>query len=376
MTDTTKHTSASGKYTLEVSSISTRPGCWNVTRGVVRRGQEEIATVDRNYSAFPHLFIEGHPDGHDYLVCGADYQGQTVIQLDTGERREAMSPGADKGHGFCWAEYRFDVPSCVLVVAGCIWAGPYEYRFYQFSSPMDGWPAIEVVGEGPDWEAWDGMVWEDPRWPEIKVLGITSSGFDLRVRTFQTEEKRNEEGDAVEEGAPTDPIASIALLRSDGAGNLRFIEEWASEAEKERRHERAVGQAKFARWKEKFLSSDPLYLAYVAGVEQLKKILPPELQVEDHESYGVTFDDWGKGSDYKGRETRWCRRLVQMRRDKDGVLHLEKGPVVDLEWAVETGPIKLQVHAGGKRETKFFEHSPAGMAEAFALAERAAGEGP
>jgi hypothetical protein len=383
----TEHLSPSGKYMLQITSIPTRPGCWDVTRGVVskagggelqrrdgtgqspvpeqRHERSEIAIVDRNYSAFPYLFIDGHPDGHDYLVCGQDYQGQTLVQLDTGERREAMSPGADQGHGYCWTEYRFDPASKILVAGGCIWAGPHEFRFYDFSDPMAGWPHLELTGSGVQWEAHDQEIWWEGRdgqlWPEI------AAGQDgVTIRCFIPERDDEDE----DEDKPQ-RVAAITTLRRE-AGKLVFVGEEITESERERRRRWAEGNARYKKWLEDFRASDPLYLMYEVGVERLQKVLPPDLEVEGHESHGVTPPGWGKGTDYEGSERRWCRRLVQPRRDEDGVLHLEKGPVVDLEWAVETGPIKVMLRAGGRSETQFFEHSTEGMAMAIGLCERVA----
>src|SRR5271154_2272389 len=128
--------SPSGKYKLIVSSFE--PGFWSYSQGkVFKQGSDTpIAVVNRNYSAFPYLFIEDHPSGHDFLVCGEDYQGQTVIDLTTGARRDSLSAGTDKGWGFCWSEHRFDKETQILVVSGCHWACPYEFRFYDFAAPM------------------------------------------------------------------------------------------------------------------------------------------------------------------------------------------------------------------------------------------------
>ena len=139
--------SPSGRYKLIVSSIETKPGCWNYTLGKVFAvgSDTPIAEIRRNYSSFPRTWVEGHANGHDYLVGGEDYQGQTVIELDTGKRRDFLPPEAAQGHGFCWAGAVYDVASKLLIIEGCFWACPYEFRFYDFSDPMSGWPQL---GEG------------------------------------------------------------------------------------------------------------------------------------------------------------------------------------------------------------------------------------
>ena len=139
--------SPDGKYKLVVTSYTTGKGYWNYTQGLVYQVGENkpIFEVRRNYHGFPFQWIDGHTNGHQYLVCGEDYQGQTVLELDTGKRRDFMPSQADYGCGFCWVDYKFDAPSLILTVCGCHWACPYEYRLYDFSDPMNGWPGIEIV---------------------------------------------------------------------------------------------------------------------------------------------------------------------------------------------------------------------------------------
>lgn len=161
-----KHSSPSGRYTLEVIEYETGDGRWNVTAGVARRaGDAEIlATVQRNYGIFPFSWCEDHPVGHDYLLCGADYQGQTVIELDTGGRVDHLPDSARSGGGFCWATHYPTADRQQLVVDGCYWACPYELVVYDFRQPMElpytelhRWPSGPIEGDGfqPD----GSLVW-------------------------------------------------------------------------------------------------------------------------------------------------------------------------------------------------------------------------
>lgn len=128
--------SADGRYTLRITTVGTGPGYIDHSRCVVARSDgAEIATVDRNYAAFPFAFVLGHPDGHDYLLCGADYQGQTLIRLDTGERWDHVPPEAAVGAGFCFADITPSPDGRTLAVDGCYWAAPYEVRLYDFTEP-------------------------------------------------------------------------------------------------------------------------------------------------------------------------------------------------------------------------------------------------
>lgn len=66
------HASPSGKYTLEILFYENG----QYSQGLIRNAQTEalIADVVRNYDPFPFSWCEGHPTGHDYLICGEDYQ--------------------------------------------------------------------------------------------------------------------------------------------------------------------------------------------------------------------------------------------------------------------------------------------------------------
>lgn len=145
-----EHLSPSKKYKLKVSRYTTGKGTWAYSLGEVFQNDRDspIAQVRRNYTAFPYCFVENHPDGHDYLVCGEDYQGQTVVQLDTGKVKHYLPQAADRGFGFCWAHIQVIPPGNTLLVEGCIWAGPYELVIYDFSDPMRmPWIEIQTIEE-------------------------------------------------------------------------------------------------------------------------------------------------------------------------------------------------------------------------------------
>lgn len=137
-TKAAEYSSPTGKYKLVVTHHQTRLGAWNYTKGLVYRGDDLVAEVLRNYASFDFAWAENHPNGHDYMLCGEDYQGQTVLELDTGERRDFLPDAAEEGFGFCFASYEFSPDLRVLAVDGCYWAAPYELRFYDFSDPLAG----------------------------------------------------------------------------------------------------------------------------------------------------------------------------------------------------------------------------------------------
>jgi hypothetical protein len=327
--------SESGLYTLVVEHGDAN---WS-SRGVVyKTGHDEpIADIARNYDSFPFTFIENHPTGHHYLVAGADYQGSTVIELDTGRRRDYLPEAAKEGHGFCWIDHRFDPTSQTLTAEGCIWACPFEYRFYDFSDPMEnGWPEIKFEG-----------AYADNKWPVFTPDGI--------VRTYGVEPESEPAADMQEVvGRAQVPIedrdwAEVRTYRRHG-NELRFVSMWLSQAEQERRRKRAEANRANEAWRREFKATDPLYLEY------RRLVADPSLSPEGYESVGITHDQWCPT--FKGSESRWCRRILKSDRH-----------TVDVEWAVKTGPIKVVIYVDGKSlESVFFDHSAEGMSEAFGYA--------
>lgn len=130
--------SPSGKYLLTIEHYKTGPKSWNYTKGTVRDLKCKIVgSVYRNYSSFWHCWVEGHPDGHDYLFCGENYQGQTVIQLDTGDRKDFVGIDCRLGGAFCWQEALCSPNNMFLAVNGCFWGCQHEARIIDISDPMN-----------------------------------------------------------------------------------------------------------------------------------------------------------------------------------------------------------------------------------------------
>lgn len=334
-----EHLSPSGKYKLITSRFATGPGTWDYSQGKVFKigSDEPIAVVQRNYGAFPFLFVENHPNGHDYLLAGEDYQGQTVVELDTGKVVNNLSHGASKGFGFCWADYTFNREHQLLIVDGCFWACPYELKFFDFSDPMNqGWPELENEA-GAD---------ADAKQPVFNADGTITCFESEYVESDDDDERSDEE---IQKDAP---VRVRKTFRRDGE-KLVLVEEWVSEKEQERRRKNEEYQRQYEEWEANFKANDPLYVTYAALVKD------PAFSPSDYQSRGITHKDWCP--DFTKHETRWCRRIV------------EKGKgsfTIDLEWAVETGPVKLVVYKDGKHlEDKFWmDHSAESMKAAFAYA--------
>ncbi len=136
--------SPSGDYELEMWCYSTGPNSWRYSQGVVRRISDHkvIADVKRNYGHFWYAWVE-HVNGNEYLLCGEDYQGYSIVNL-TKETYDVFFPESEyKGSGFCWAAVYPSPDGLILAVDGCYWACPYEVVFFDFSDPTK-LPLLEV----------------------------------------------------------------------------------------------------------------------------------------------------------------------------------------------------------------------------------------
>lgn len=148
--ETDEKLSPSGKYKLLIRSYSTSPGCWNHTRGTVTRVSDgtEVCDIVRNYS-FTHSFVT--KGDVEYLITGRSYMSQTIINLETGQDMEPQDFHYE-GFAFCWVRATLMGDEKTLLVDGCHWACPYEFRFHDFSAPEDkGWAPLPVT-ELSEWE--------------------------------------------------------------------------------------------------------------------------------------------------------------------------------------------------------------------------------
>ncbi|HJW30501.1 MAG TPA: hypothetical protein VJ508_14815 [Saprospiraceae bacterium] len=130
------HRSPSGRYDLEISKYHTKPKSWDYSRGVVKHIESGavIADIKRNYGVFLHSWVN-HQNGFEYLLCGEDYQGYSVINLVTGVHHRYFPEQAYAGGGFCWAAVSPSPDGLVLAVEGCVWACPYDLVVYDFANP-------------------------------------------------------------------------------------------------------------------------------------------------------------------------------------------------------------------------------------------------
>lgn len=160
-----KEYSPSGNFYLTVVAYSTGEGTWSYTQGVIRDSKNDkiIADVKRNFSNFWHSWIE-HANGNEYLLCGEDYQGQTVVNLTKGTVKSYFPEAGFDGVGFCWTSAVSSSDSTILAVDGCYWACPYDMVFFDFRNP-DELPfkelkRIESIGKVEGWNEKDDFILE------------------------------------------------------------------------------------------------------------------------------------------------------------------------------------------------------------------------
>jgi len=322
-----------GRYKLDIYRYGTKQGCWEYTQGRVYRDGNFVTNVNRNYSSFPFSWIVGHANGHDYLVAGEDYQGQTIIELDTGKRSDTLPEDAEKGWGFCWAIHKYFPKQQILVVDGCLWACPYEFRFYDFSDPLN---FKEIKYE-------DDCILSDGKFPTFESDGI--------IRCYQLDIQLNDGEDCEDDEEIEKAIVAHKDFKRIG-NKLEFQNEWVSEEEQVRRKRSQEAWDRREREIKEFKEKDSLYLSY------LENLKDGTLSPENSEGCGVTYNGWCPNFDVE--ERRWCRRIIKN----------TKGYTVDLDWGIKTGPVKLTIFKNGNHlEDKFWmEHSVQSINDAFEYA--------
>lgn len=148
--------SPSGKYELKLFTAATKPGSWNCSVGQVWTTSDaaaplKIAQVNRNYHAFPFAWVQQGDE--EYLVCGEDYQGITVVRCGDGH-------AVSKVERFCHAEFLPSPNGKFLYTSGCHWACPYESKVYDIQDilklpwPLIGWNHEDQFSGSPKWSSY------------------------------------------------------------------------------------------------------------------------------------------------------------------------------------------------------------------------------
>jgi hypothetical protein len=220
-------TSPSGRYHLRTRTYGTAAHPWAFSRGVVTRVADGAIVCDlaRNLGNFQCTFVE--KDGREYLIAGRSYMSQTIVDLDRGIEHEPDGDHFDGG-AFCWADCWLSPDGNTLAVDGCVWACPYEYRFFDFGDPARGWPSLPLVGD----DAPEPADRPAPRW--------------LDARTFE----------ACTLEADGSPRVRATFVR---AGDHVEVTVWRSDAERARVEAAARAEAAHAAWWDELRATDPMY---------------------------------------------------------------------------------------------------------------------
>lgn len=124
-----RHDSPSGKFYLVVDSFPSRPGCWDITRGNLFKADGTfIVAIPHNYDKFPFCWLENHPSGNDYLICGETYSSTTMVDLNTGLYH------TDNEDKFCNVTFYPSPDNQYIAVHGCYWGDSYEFKLYRFTT--------------------------------------------------------------------------------------------------------------------------------------------------------------------------------------------------------------------------------------------------
>ncbi len=295
-------TSPSGRYQLAIHDLD------RTSRGVVTRVSDGAVVCDltRNYGMFHHTFVT--KGDREYLIAGRSYMCQTIVDLDRGAEYEPPGDQEDGG-AFIWVTCFVSPDGNTLAVDGCVWACPYEVKFFDFTDPAAGWPELPIVDreylESPS----DAV---RPTWLDARTIDVHQHDRDQQPSERTRLERRGRE--------------------------MVVIEHWVSDAEQEQRAGRTRHEAELDAWWATFRVNDPIYLRLV------------EL-VRAHALPGDTLA-YRPGA----------KRIVQYFR------RAEPKASADLHWDVEAGTLRVQLYdgSGNRTEERTFEPTLAGMEAAVA----------
>ena len=308
--------SPSGRYRLTIRTYRTGPNTWHYSRGTVARALDGtiVCDIKRNYGVFHHSFVT--KDGHEYLITGRSYMSQTIVDLDTGKEYE---PQGDhyKGSAFCWATCSLSPDGNTLAVDGCIWACPYEFRFFDFADPARGWFELPIVGIELVEDPSDKI---DPQWLDARTIECHQVDRDSVPQERTRLERRGNE--------------------------MVVVEHWVSDSEQARRDEDARHDAELDTWWATFHKTDPMYL------QLLELIRLHELPCDSL--------DWRPGA----------------RRIKHYFRRASPRASADLEWDLEAKTIKVQTYdpAGNLTPEHSFDESIQGIEAAIEVIARDFGQ--
>lgn len=297
-------------YLLTIEGFRTKPGCFGYSQGTITRDGELVSVVQRNYSHFPYAVVQ-HNNGFTYLICGEDYQGITLIELETGKRKEYLPPEAAKGWGFCAYEWLYNKESELVLATGCYWGAPDEFKFFDFSDPMSDYREIKI-----------------PKNVDSDVCSrVPSFENDGTIKVYQTRYEPDDDSSSLNE-----IVAYSRLKRNEF--NFELVESYVSDEEKERRLKYQAEEIARGKELDDFKKSDPLHAIIMGKLgDQIR-----------YTSHGITFDGWCPT--WSGKEQRFVYSFADSK---------------DIEFGILSSPVKISSPEG----KQFFERTEKGLQEAI-----------
>lgn len=342
-----------GRYSLLLRKYSTKAGSWSVSRGTVTdlRTDKLVADVKRCYGSFPYAFVA--KGNVEYLIAGRSYMGQTVVNLSTGEEwndpvfsrkldegeKTDRAFGNYEGHEFCWAEITPFEDAKTLMVDGCHWACPYEYRFYDFTDPSKGWPQLEIEGSKLGIKYLAPNDFHNFDYDEDADEGPTSEYTLVEIEQRSNKVKF------------TNPDLRVTLRRDGNV--MRVVEEWSSE-----RRTKAIEEAekRDAEWEAKvkaWVDAD----AFFPWVKA--QPLPEGINRSDG------YQTVSQNDRTTGKDTNPLHVRVSYHRPYDVKANKCK-PSAVIHWGVDSGAITVEkwTYGVGSKSTEF-ERSQSGLEVAY-----------
>lgn len=361
-----KEYSPSGRFGLLIRNYSTKKGCWNYSRGTLFRESDgqQVADIKRNYSAFHHSWVE--KDGQEYLISGRSYMNQCIVNADAGCEFEMSDESlVKKGCAFCWATAKLSTDEKTLLVDGCYWGAPYEYRFFDFSNPMTGWPELPIVSArnyeqgGECLKEHEFILADDGKDPLFIEDGTVTlySTSNIYKPTGQREEEISMEqievfGSAYDKESNWDMEEEVIYTLRRRGGFMVIEKIWKSDWQLEKEREQEEWRKKDAAQKKEWAETSTL-------LTSLTEILKDDTDL-------LLGDLWWRGSSQKDRENGEKNVWFFYHQIKAKVEDSKRS--ASLEWGTLEGEVWAVLWTCGKgEEKKRFDRSPEGLCKAIKI---------
>jgi len=353
--------SPSGRFRLDIHTYKTSEGCWNYSRGRVYRVSDGglISDIKRNYSTFHHAFVV--KNGVEYLIGGRSYMNQTIVNLDEGREVEVSDEDRMKmGNAFCWAMPVLSPDGNTLVVDGCYWAAPYEFKFFDFTDPDRGWPELPIITRGEYEKHKDNLedaenayLYADEKKPEFNDDGsftiYETTAIYLPTGQREDDITMDELGEYGEAYDNEDNWKREVEIRHTARreGNVLVIEDtWKSEWQQEQERKRAEWNAKDKAQKQAWTKDSALWAELERYLQQ-----DPDLVLG-----GLWWCGSSQNDRDEGEKNNWFFYPTVKAKTEDAKR------AAHLKWGTIDGPVQAELWVYGKGSHKeSFDRSIEGL---------------